>query len=344
MNSYPSIYGLGHRAIKDLFSRPVQIEEKVDGSQISFGLSDTNPPVLSVRSKGALINPDAPDKMFSLGVQSIISKAESLVPGYTYRGEYLRKPQHNALTYNRVPTGHIIIFDIMTGLEDYMSYRDKANEAARLGFECVPLLYQGPLRPETAVEFFNKLLELESCLGGPKIEGVVIKQLDVQLYSPDKKPLIGKYVSEAFKEVHRKEWGKANPKGTDIVTAIADRYRTEARWHKAIQHMREGGKLTESPKDIGPLLKEIIVDIQKECTDEIAQALFRWAWPTISRRCIAGFPEFYKEKLLEQQPSGDASTSAVPELLSGENEIESRPESFSESCIGEGLDFVGLSL
>jgi len=36
LNSYPSIYNLGHHAIATLLDAPVLVEEKVDGSQFSF--------------------------------------------------------------------------------------------------------------------------------------------------------------------------------------------------------------------------------------------------------------------------------------------------------------------
>ena len=37
-NSYPKIYALGHAYLKELSLDPVIVEEKVDGSQFSFGL------------------------------------------------------------------------------------------------------------------------------------------------------------------------------------------------------------------------------------------------------------------------------------------------------------------
>lgn len=37
-HSYPSTFALGHRAIADLLLDPVLVEEKVDGSQFSFGV------------------------------------------------------------------------------------------------------------------------------------------------------------------------------------------------------------------------------------------------------------------------------------------------------------------
>lgn len=38
--SYPKVYNLGHSAIKDLFHDEVVIQEKLDGSQFSFGIVD----------------------------------------------------------------------------------------------------------------------------------------------------------------------------------------------------------------------------------------------------------------------------------------------------------------
>ena len=38
MRSYPKIYNLGHKYLEELFLDDVLIEEKIDGSQISFGV------------------------------------------------------------------------------------------------------------------------------------------------------------------------------------------------------------------------------------------------------------------------------------------------------------------
>ena len=38
--SYPKVYNLGHKAITDLLLDPIIVEEKVDGSQFSFGMID----------------------------------------------------------------------------------------------------------------------------------------------------------------------------------------------------------------------------------------------------------------------------------------------------------------
>ncbi len=186
-SSYPSIFALGHRAIRDLLQGAVNVEEKVDGSQFSFGLvpanvDDAGNPVdavwsvedgvshaLKVRSKGAVIQLDAPEALFREAVETVKWLAPMLHPGWTYRSEVLKKPHHNALTYERVPRtlcecnlegeeagepncehckghgfvpSHIILFDVNTGNQEYLDYEAKTAEATRLGLEVVPLLFQ----------------------------------------------------------------------------------------------------------------------------------------------------------------------------------------------------------
>jgi hypothetical protein len=150
------------------------------------------------------------------------------------------------------------------------------------------------------IEQFRTFLDTTSCLGGQKIEGVVVKPLGYSLFGTDKKVLIGKFVSEAFKEVHRKTWGESNPAGKDILALIGAKYTTAARWQKAVQHLGEAGKLVGAVQDIGPLMQEIPRDVEIECKDEIKAELWKWAWPHIKRQVARGLPEWYKEKLLER--------------------------------------------
>ena len=120
-------------------------------------------------------------------------------------------------------------------------------------------------------------------------------------FGQDKKVLMGKWVSEAFKEVHGKEWGAANPTKSDLLTKIIGELKTNARSEKAIQPLRDDGKLEESPRDIGNLLKEIQNDVKKEVGDEIKDRLFAYYWPQIARGVVGGFPEYYKDRLAKSQ-------------------------------------------
>ena len=293
IHSYSKVYQIGHKVIRDIFNDDVLIEEKIDGSQFSFGVIEGE---LRARSNNKQLILEAPDNMFKKAVEVVRELAPALHPGWTYRGEYLQKPKHNTLAYSRTPQNNIIGFDIMrNGQEDYLSYDEKRAEFERIGLEIVPIIYQGKVE---SLEMFNEFLDRTSILGGQKIEGVVVK--NYRLITDDKKVAMGKYVSEAFKEVHNKDWKERNPSRSDIVLQIIDKYQSEARWNKAIQHMRENGILEESPKDIGFLLQAVNTDILAECEEEIKDLLFKHFWKTISRGVTNGLPEWYKQKLAEK--------------------------------------------
>lgn len=290
IHSYPSIYQIGHKAILDIFKSPVLIEEKIDGSQFSWGLLGGE---LVCRSKGKQLILDAPEKMFTKAVEVV--RGLHLTPEWVYRGEFLQKPKHNTLAYSNVPPNHIILFDINTGQEEYMTWEQKAEEANRLGLTVAPKLFEGMVEN---FEMFQSFLERESVLGGCKVEGVVVK--NYSLFTQEKKVAMGKYVSEAFKEVHQKDWKERNPTGKDFVQILIEKYGTEARWRKAVQHLQENGALDGSPKDIGLLMKEIPADILKECEQEIKDELFKHFWSGVSRGVVRGVPEWYKSELAKE--------------------------------------------
>ncbi len=291
ISSYPTVFNIGHRAIANLFDGTVTVEEKVDGSSISWQVVDEE---LSIRSKGADIYLEAPNSMFKLAVLAIKERKNLLWPGWIYRGEFLKTPKHNTLKYERVPKGNIILFDVEILEQAYLDYEEMWGEAKRVELECVPLLYEGVV---TGVDQLMQFLECDSILGGTKIEGVVVK--NYQQFTMEKKIAIGKFVSEKFKEVHGGEWRKANPTRQDIVDSLITKYKSEARWDKSIQHLRDAGTLEGSPRDIGPLIREIPEDVLKECRDEIADALFTYFWQQIRRGITGGFPDYYKKKLAE---------------------------------------------
>jgi hypothetical protein len=137
-----------------------------------------------------------------------------------------------------------------------------------------------------------------SFLGGQKIEGIVVK--NYQRLTQFGSVMLGKYVSERFKEIHGGEWRKNNPTPGDVVDRIIMDFRTPARWHKAVQHLQERGELEGSPRDIGKLVKEVPDDIFAEAEGEIKDTLFNYFKSKIRRGVVAGLPEWYKQELLER--------------------------------------------
>lgn len=288
--SYPKVYQMGHRSIADILDGDVVVEEKVDGSQFSFGVIDG---VLMCRSRSCGLDLGHPQALFAGAVETARRLAPLLREGWTYRGEALQKPKHNTLAYERVPTGNVILFDVMTDrTEWYLGRCEKEDEAQRLGLEIVPALYCG--RVEKASDLLA-LLDTPSVLDGQRVEGVVVKNHH-RFSKHDGKSMIGKYVSEAFKEVHGKRSSTAR---ADIVETLVERYRTTARWSKAVQHIAESGELAGEPKDIGPLMREVSSDVEAECSDEMKQALWQHFRKQILRGVTTGLAEWYKRKLLD---------------------------------------------
>lgn len=303
--SYPKVWAVGHAAIPEMFLDPVLVQEKIDGSQFSFALFDKR---LFLRSKGAEVFTDNPG-MFKLAVASVLERAECLVPGWVYRAEFLMKPKHNALAYNRVPAGNLILFDIEDlnkGPGHFLAPDVVAMEAEHLNLECVPNFgtidfNNLPPGPE-AIDVFMDLLKRPSCLGGPQpeaidvfIEGVVCK--NYQRFGRDGKVLMAKYVSEAYKESHKLSWRAGNPTKADVVEEIIAALATPARWEKAVHHLRDLGLLEGDPRDIGKLMIAVQEDVNTEEEENIKAALFKWAWPQIKRHVASGVPQWYKDRL-----------------------------------------------
>ena len=292
LHSYPKVYAIGHAAVAELFMEPVLVEEKVDGSQFSFGRVGED---LALRSRGADITIGSNDSgMFKQGIATAQELMPILHDGWVYRCEYLQKPKHNVLAYGRVPNRNVILFDINTGDEVYLSREEKVAEAERLGLEFVPLMFQGMVSSPEQIYGF---LENESVLGGNKVEGIVAK--NYQRFGRDKKVLMGKFVREDFKEAHGKEWKATNPTMSDVVERIIATVKHERRWEKAMFHLRDAGKLENSPRDIPALIQAAQQDVRDEELDFIQKKLLEWALPRIIRASTGGLPEWYKKRLLE---------------------------------------------
>jgi len=302
IRGYSSPFNLGHKMLAKLFDcERIIVQEKIDGSQFSFGIVDGE---LECRSRNQKVILDDAG-MFDLGVATVkdLAKRGLLIDGYTYRGEYLRKPKHNTLVYDRVPKGNIILFDIDRGDQDYLLYGDAIALAHSMDLEFVPT-WECEGKPP--VEMLEEWMQHKSMLGNTTIEGLVFKNYDE--YGRDSKVLMGKYVSDKFREVHDGDWKKRNPGDKAFVAVLVEQYATEARWTKAVQHLSEAGELENDPRDIPKLLKEVNRDVFEECEQEIRDKLFKHFWKQISRGLTRGLPEWYKETLMEGALSDEPST------------------------------------
>lgn len=291
--SFPKVFQLGQGPSKDIFSGPVEITEKMDGSQIGFGVFDGK---LWVRSKGVRGFQDDPPELFKPTIEHIRSVQSRLIPGAMYWGEAMKDRKHNTLCYEKAPRGNLVLFAVQFPDGDFALWEELAYVASRLECDVTPLLCEGVMGEED-MGFVKGLLDTESFLGGQNIEGIVIKN-----YNQDS--MIGgqyvpftaaKIVSEKFKEKHKVKEKENTPRGG--LQALCESYRNENRWAKAVQHLREADQLEESPRDIGNLIKEIKQDIQEEEKEEIKDQLWRIFGKDVLVHSVKGFAEWYKERI-----------------------------------------------
>jgi len=295
IKAYPKIFAIGTDYIADIFKEPVEITEKIDGSQFAFSRVNGE---LFMRSKGAQLFIDNPEKMFLPAIEYVQGIEHLLEDNTTYYCEYLKQPRHNVLKYDRIPNNHLMLFGVM-GTFTQRFARDVLGVIAEdLNIESVPVLFRGVInKPED----LTKLLDEQSVLGSTAIEGIVVKNYDRPfLLGGQPIPIMaGKFVSEKFKETHKQKWGKEYTARGRYVT-FCESFKTEARWHKAVQHLRDSGELENQPRDIGKLIKEIQRDIKEEEQEAIKNFLWSEFGKDILRTATRGFPEWYKEQLVNR--------------------------------------------
>jgi hypothetical protein len=166
-----------------------------------------------------------------------------------------------------------------------------------LGIEVVQLLDYIEV---TSADQLKSYLIKTSQLGGPQIEGVVVKNYAHDIVIADQwVPFIqGKHVSEAFKEKNGSGWKKNSGKGK--IETMMDFLRSdEARWMKAVAALRDQDLLKNDPSDIGSLLKHINQDFIEEEGEMTAYHLWEIYKKDILRAVTQGFPQWYKDMLME---------------------------------------------
>lgn len=282
-HQYPKIYALGSVEVADILTYPVEVTEKVDGSQIGFGVIDGE---LIIRSKGSLIVPQQPNGLFKNATEYIITIKDRLEPGWFYYGECLQSPRHNKLKYDRVPRNNVALYGVKDDKGEFLEWRYVKPISESLGFDCVPLLGCGIYNPE-GLEIY---LHNKSFLGG-NIEGIVINSSRMS----------AKLVRQEFKEVMREKKPKAVQGDTDkAIHEVFSAFCTQSRWDKAIQHLRESGEIVGSSKDIGLIIREIQRDVLEEEEGYLKELLWSMFRRKFLSTVVEGFPKYYQERLLAQ--------------------------------------------
>lgn len=305
IGSYWKSANFGDSKLDGFFSgSALTVEEKIDGSQFSFGIIDNQ---LYCRSRNKVLELSNPEKMFAPAVEHVVSIQDRLPEGVIFRGEAVTSKRHNALEYSRIPNGSIVVFNADDTNNMSTLFIDEIKEMVELlGMEAVETLDFIEI-PSDIVKIKTRLEEFltrESMLGGVQMEGVVVKRLQSPLYFYDK-PLFCKLVRQSFKELNKLAWSGANPKSGDVLQLAVDAVCTEARFNKTVQHLKEQGDWDGSAKDIEPLMKLLQRDIEEEDSEYLKEKLWKWALPQIKRMAGARIPQWYKDKLMKDYINGN---------------------------------------
>src|SRR5437773_929198 len=134
IKSFSKIFTVGSQYIPNLFVGEVEITEKVDGSQFSFGW--TKEGKLVFRSKGKEMSFENYEKLFNHAVEYLRDvlplTSLGLAPVWDtyFYCEYLQKPKHNTLSYKNVPKNHLVLYGIAEGdkfVGEWFRLRDYAD-------------------------------------------------------------------------------------------------------------------------------------------------------------------------------------------------------------------------
>jgi len=270
------------------------IEEKVDGSQFRFGIVDGE---FKFGSHHINYEGYTTDKMFQQAVviaEGVLKKVNGF-NNIIFFTEYLSKPKQNTLKYNRIPMNNFYLFDVAVDGK-FAKPNEVIKFAEEIEVEPVKILEVDRQLPKS--EYLNNIINTtDSILGGEKIEGVVIKNYDMNIIINGKMRFFSlKYVREKFRELNKIEHLNENkiPKTEDIINHLINK---EAVWNKSIQRIQEDGIITYEMKDIQNLIEMVKEDIEKEYKETIKEELYNAFKKDIEREIIKGLPEYYKKYL-----------------------------------------------
>jgi len=285
------------------------IEEKIDGSQLSFTAS-VEGIKFTCRNKDAIIDGNTFKKACDMITFLHQTNVDLFNPNYTYHGESVCKPKHNICQYDRVPKYYFIIYDIFDNdptKQSYLSREEVELEAKRVGFSVVPVLAsgEGNAYPE-AGRLIQQIEQgdLISCLGG-RVEGVVVKYQGVKVIQGRALKL----VSSAFKESKGVvELGKQDTEANDFLQQVGTLFAQEARLHKGLQHLREEGFVFPDPSDTEATKKaytKYIGELDSDFDKEYKQLVMNWLWtefsPVIKKVARTGSYEYFNAHLPSTQ-------------------------------------------
>lgn len=303
------------------------IQEKIDGSQLTiivnpeYNEADSKSQPLLFYNKGGLIS--YTNKVFLKAINMLTHLAKSSDPSIkkfdpklAYHGEAVCSTQHNVAKYEHVPRYYFIVYDITTIDGAYLDPREVEYQArVRLGLEVVPLLAinSNPKISPYAIckDLVGRMMEgtIKSILGGAA-EGIVLKH---NTFIDKKGKTVAtklKFVTPAFRESHAMKNHREKATPETAVQEVGKAYSIPARFHKAVQHLRDADKLKFDMTDVIKLKEELDDDLEREVMTEVMTYLWAELAPHVKRACRVGFDDWYRDHLGHNKEAATMKSSA----------------------------------
>lgn len=299
--SYGKVMTLGSVYTDNALNGEIIIQEKVDGSQFKFGLNAKKEVVID--SKNQAIHVESPG-MFEDGVAQVLKNKKLIKkfePNTWFYAEYLRKPKHNIVVYKNIPKNNIVLFDAVS--EARWATREELEVFAdALDIDIIPELWRGTIFPggytDENMEFLREFWKTTSYLEGADVEGIVIKNYgQTVLIGGNVYPLFTKLVNPQFQE-KMKVSARAPKVSIDLFIRS---FANENRWRKAMEFVRDEGKLLGEPKDIGAIIQRVLKDVIEEEKENIKEWFYNHYIKNIKGAVTSGLPSWYKALLIKKR-------------------------------------------
>lgn len=311
---YPSIDSLNPNSNRSWEENPGwYIQEKIDGSQMSFCLNPLFSPLVENKelplmffNKGTSIKPE--NQVFVKAINLLCVWARKNwellntepLNTFVWHGEAVCSSRHNVVPYERAPHYYFILYDIDTpdGLMNCIAL--EAN-AKLVGLEAVPtLVYNSdPHRSpyQTAQELVEQIAagKITSILGG-RPEGVVLKHPKFVAKGKTVATKL-KLVTSEFKEAHGMKQNRERATPDTAIEEVGKAFSLPARYHKALQHLRDTGKLKGTMEDVVKIKTELDEDLEREHREEIMMYLYAELAQHVKRAARTGFDDWYRTQI-----------------------------------------------
>lgn len=298
IKKYTNVIRYGKPSTKEVIKEGdyITITEKLDGSNASFRLDESNEIGVSCYSRNLLLTAENTlNGFYNWVIENIAPIKDKLNPNYIYYGEYLVK---HKVVYKPEAYKNFYMFSIWDEeKQQYLSDDIVKSEAERLGLKTVPYFYEGVyISFEHLMSFVGKSnITLEPNTG----EGIVVK--NVNYFDKHNRQVFVKLVSEKFAEVQKQKLPK-NPNINQREIALVKSVLTQPRVEKLLYKLVDEGLLKEdyTIEDMGLILKALGSRVYDDIMKEESDLFENYELDVIKRIIGKNTPNIIKNILKEQ--------------------------------------------